>query len=75
MLTSLEAEGLIERRAGAGDKRAKVIRLTAAAKPAMKQIARIGNAVTAKLLQGIAADDLMVCVSVFAKILENIEAD
>src|SRR3954462_5137800 len=41
VLRDLEAEGLIERASGSADRRAKVIRLTPAAKPVMKQINRI----------------------------------
>ena len=73
VLRDLEAEGLIERQPGKSDRRAKVIRLTAAAKPVMREIERIQNTVRAKLLKGIAADDLSTCMSVFAKILVNMD--
>jgi MarR family transcriptional regulator for hemolysin len=73
VLRDLEAEGLIERAAGSADRRAKVIRLTAAAKPVMKQINRIQEAVRARLLRGIEPNDLTVCMAVFAQILANID--
>jgi MarR family transcriptional regulator for hemolysin len=73
VLRDLEAEGLIERAAGSSDRRAKVIRLTPAAKPVMKQINRIQDAVRARLLRGIDPEDLTVCMSVFAQILANID--
>ncbi|HEU4625746.1 MAG TPA: MarR family transcriptional regulator [Steroidobacteraceae bacterium] len=73
VLRDLEAEGLIERLPGKDDRRAKVIRLTAAAKPVMREIERIQNAVRARLLAGIDPDDLSTCLSVFAKILENMD--
>jgi MarR family transcriptional regulator for hemolysin len=73
VLRDLEAEGLIERASGSSDRRAKVIRLTPAAKPVMKQINRIQDAVRARLLQGIDPADLTVCMSVFAQILANID--
>jgi MarR family transcriptional regulator, transcriptional regulator for hemolysin len=73
ILRDLEAEGLIERLPGKGDRRAKVIRLTGAAKPVMRDIDRIQNTVRAKLLRGIAADDLSTCMAVFAKILANMD--
>src|SRR3954451_3384206 len=57
VLRDLEAEGLIERTSGSADRRAKVIRLTAAAKPVMKQINRIQEAVRAQLLRGIDPKD------------------
>jgi MarR family transcriptional regulator for hemolysin len=73
VLRDLEAEGLIERVAGSADRRAKVIRLTAAAKPVMKQINRIQEAVRARLLRGIDPKDLTVCMAVFAQILANLD--
>ena len=73
VLRDLEAEGLIERASGSADRRAKVIRLTPAAKPVMKQINRIADAVRARLLRGIDPDDLTVCMSVFAQILANVD--
>src|SRR4029450_4861974 len=73
VLRDLEAEGLIERLPGKDDRRAKVIRLTAAAKPGMGEIERIQNTVRAKLLKGISANDLSTCMSVFANILVNMD--
>lgn len=73
VLRDLEAEGLIERASGSADRRAKVIRLTAAARPVMKQINRIQESVRARLLRGIEPKDLTVCMAVFAQILANME--
>jgi MarR family transcriptional regulator for hemolysin len=73
VLRDLEEEGLIERASGSADRRAKVIRLTAAAKPVMKQINRIQDAVRAQLLRGIDPKDLTVCMAVFAQILANMD--
>jgi MarR family transcriptional regulator for hemolysin len=73
VLRDLEAEGLIERAPGSADRRAKVIRLTAAAKPVMKQINRIQESVRARLLRGIDPKDLTVCMAVFAQILANMD--
>jgi MarR family transcriptional regulator for hemolysin len=73
VLRDLEAEGLIERTAGSADRRAKVIRLTAAAKPVMKQINRIAESVRARLLRGIDPESLTVCMAVFAQILANMD--
>jgi MarR family transcriptional regulator for hemolysin len=73
ILRDLESEGLIERAEGAADRRAKVIRLTAAAKPVMREIDRIQNGVRTKLLKGISPRDLGTCMSVFAKILANMD--
>jgi MarR family transcriptional regulator, transcriptional regulator for hemolysin len=73
VLRDLEAEGLIERLPGKGDRRAKVIQLTDAAKPVMREIERIQNNVRARLLKGIDAEDLSRCMTVFAKILVNMD--
>jgi MarR family transcriptional regulator for hemolysin len=73
VLRELEADGLIARRAPAGDRRARVITLTAASKPLMQKINRIQNAVRASLLRGIDPRELASCLAVFAKILENAE--
>ena len=73
ILRDLEAEGLIERAAGRDDRRARVIRLTAAAKPVMRAIDRIQNRVRAQLLGGISPKDLGTCLGVFAKILANMD--
>lgn len=73
VLRDLEAEGLIERLPGRGDRREKVIRLTAAAKPVMREIDRIQNAVRARLLRGIDPRELGICLSVFAQILANMD--
>ena len=73
VLRDLEAEGLITRTAGSGDRRAKRITLTDAAKPLMREINGIQERVRAQLLNGIAAKDLTVCMTVFAKILSNID--
>lgn len=74
VLRDLEAEGLIERVNSQRDQRAKVIRLTPAARPVMRQIAKIQEAVRARLLDGIDAKDLGACMSVFASILSNMDA-
>ncbi len=73
VLDGLERDGLIERRARERDQRARVIRLTGAARPVLKDISRIGNAVSRRLLEGIPQRDLAICVAVFAQILDNFE--
>jgi MarR family transcriptional regulator for hemolysin len=73
VLRDLESEGLIERIPGRGDRRAKVIRLTEAAQPVMREIDGIQNTVRAQLLRGIDPEDLSTCMAVFAKILANMD--
>jgi len=74
VLRDLESEGLITRAAGHGDRRAKVIRLTKAAAPLMQKINRIQAGVRERLLRGIPARDLQMCMAVFARILSNIDS-
>ncbi len=69
VLRDLQSEGLIERVASQHDQRAKVIRLTAAADPVMRQIAAIQESVRKQLLRDISPEKLGVCMAVFAAIL------
>ncbi len=73
VLRDLEAEGLITRSSGDGDRRAKLIRMTEAAKPLLREINGIQETVRARLLRGIGAKDLAMCMAVFAKILSNMD--
>jgi len=74
VLRDLQSEGLIERVPSEHDQRAKVIRLTSAADPVMRQIGAIQEAVRKKLLKNIPPEHLGVCMSVFAAILANMDA-
>jgi MarR family transcriptional regulator, transcriptional regulator for hemolysin len=71
VLHDLEADGLIQRRAPKGDRRARVIALTSASKPLMKKINGIQNEVRAALVRDISKAELAACLTVFAKILRN----
>ena len=73
VLRDLQSEGLIERVPSRRDQRAKVIRLTRAADPVMRQIVAIQECVRRKLLRDIDPKDLGICMSVFAAILANME--
>jgi MarR family transcriptional regulator for hemolysin len=75
VLRDLQSEGLIERVPSQHDKRAKVIRLTRAADPVMRQIFAIQDTVRRKLLRDIDPRDLGICMSVFAAILANMDGD
>lgn len=74
VLRDLQSEGLIERVPSKHDQRAKVIRLTRAADPVMRQIGAIQEAVRRKLLRDIDPKDLGTCMSVFAAILANMDS-
>jgi len=73
VLRDLQSEGLIERVPSKHDQRAKVIRLTRAADPVMRQIVAIQESVRRKLLRDIDPQDLSTCMSVFAAILANMD--
>jgi MarR family transcriptional regulator for hemolysin len=73
VLRKLETDGLIRRRAPHGDRRARVIVLTAASRPLMQKINRIQNQVRARLLKNIDPAELAACLAVFAKILDNMD--
>jgi MarR family transcriptional regulator for hemolysin len=73
VLRDLESEGLITRSPGIGDRREKVIRLTEASKPLMRAVNQIQDRVRAQLLDGIGSKELAGCMTVFAKILLNID--
>jgi MarR family transcriptional regulator for hemolysin len=73
VLRDLQSEGLIERVPSEHDQRAKVIRLTSAADPVMRQIVAIQESVRKQLLRDIPAESLGVCMSVFAAILANMD--
>ncbi len=73
VLRDLQAEGLLERVSSQHDQRAKVIRLTRAAGPVLRQIATIQERVRKKLLQNIEPADLGACMTVFAAILSNMD--
>ena len=75
VLRDLQSEGLIERVSSQRDQRAKVIRLTRAADPVMRQIFAIQESVRRKLLRDIEPQDLGTCMSVFAAILANMDGD
>lgn len=73
VLRDLQSEGLIERVPSKHDQRAKVIRLTRAADPVMRQIVAIQESVRRKLLRDIDPKDLGTCMTVFATILANMD--
>jgi MarR family transcriptional regulator for hemolysin len=71
VLRDLEADGLIQRRAAKGDRRAKFIELTRASGPLMQRINQIQNSIRASLVKDISPEELAACLAVFAKILDN----
>ncbi len=75
MLNTLEQEGLVERRATPGDRRAKSIRLRGAAEEVLAKIAELSVPVREDILQDIDSDELRACLSVFGRIMARLERD
>ena len=69
LLDRLQEDGLIERRAAAEDRRAKTIHLTAAAKPLIRQLARMSERIRSHILGDISPEELRICVSVFDRLI------
>lgn len=68
----LEAEGLVERRAIAGDRRAKTVHLTSRAEPALAQIQAVVTRIGMHIFEGIDPDDIAVCLNVFDQIVAKL---
>lgn len=73
LLDGLEKQGLIERRAVAGDRRAYHVHLTAAADPVLEHINEISRRFREELLASIPIEDLNTCVAVMRHIGNRLE--
>jgi MarR family transcriptional regulator for hemolysin len=73
VLRELEAEGIIRRRASKEDGRARVIELTPGSKALMQRINEIQSSIRDALVKDISPAQLEACLTVFAKILENVD--
>lgn len=73
LLDGLESQGLIERRAVEGDRRAYHVHLTPAASPVLKDINCISHALRRELLADIPIEDLKTCVAVMKCIGNRLE--
>lgn len=67
-LDRLEAEGLIERRTEASDRRAKTVHLRAEAAPVLERIETTVAAVRAEIFSDISHAEVTTCLKVFEKI-------
>jgi MarR family transcriptional regulator for hemolysin len=75
LLDALEAAGLVTRREGESDRRAKVIELTAAGRRMVAQVEAVGEALRAEMLAGIPARDLAVATRVLERVGALLAAD
>ena len=67
-LDRLEAEGLIERRTEAADRRTKSVHLRAAATPVLERIEATAAAVRAEIFSDISSDEVATCLKVLEQI-------
>lgn len=74
LLDALEGQGLIERRAGEGDRRVKRIHLTRKAQPVLARITAISDALRGELLGGVSRADLVTAHRVLKTITDRLEA-
>ncbi len=73
MLDRLEKEGLVERRACAGDRRTKTIALKKRAAPFLKQMRDLTDQLRAEILQDIESCELSACVNLIRTLLPKLE--
>jgi MarR family transcriptional regulator for hemolysin len=67
-LDQLEDDGWVERRDEPGDRRAKRVFLTAKAKPALAQIARIGGDLRQELMQDSSEAEILACMALLGRV-------
>lgn len=68
----LESEGLVERRATSGDKRAKTVHLTAQAKPSLERIQAVVDNVRGAVFEGVDPKDIDICLAMFDRMNNNL---
>jgi MarR family transcriptional regulator for hemolysin len=73
ILDGLEKQGLIRRRATAGDRRAKQIVLAPAAMRQVAELEEISNALGRDMLKGVSARDLGAAVRVLGTVIGNLQ--
>lgn len=68
----LETEGLVERRATAGDRRARTIHLTERAEPSLVRIQDVVDSVREDLFRGVSPADTETCLAVLDRMTHNL---
>jgi MarR family transcriptional regulator for hemolysin len=71
-LDALQEQGLVERQAIKGDRRANAVALTDAAQPAIEEINKKAKVLRDRILSDIDPDDLAAAVRVFGKVAEKL---
>ncbi|AKX43771.1 MarR family transcriptional regulator [Thiopseudomonas alkaliphila] len=74
LLSALQAEGLVERKAALEDRRAKHIYLTELARQRIEQIDGIAAALRAQVFNGISAEQVELCQQLHQTMLVNLES-
>ncbi|WP_164549705.1 MarR family winged helix-turn-helix transcriptional regulator [Altericroceibacterium xinjiangense] len=74
MLATLEADGLVERLADPGDRRAKQLRITPSGEQALEEIFGIVEELRARLLEGVPPEMIEVLNSSLSGLLERLDA-
>jgi MarR family transcriptional regulator for hemolysin len=72
-LDALEAQGLVERSAAPGDRRAKLVRLTPAAEAVGTEVSAVVNSLRQRATSGLADAELVTAAEVIRKITSNLE--
>lgn len=73
LLDTLEEAGFLERRAAAGDRRAKTVHMTPAGETRMADVQDMTDTIRDHLLGDISDDELRLCEDVFRRIRDNAE--
>jgi MarR family transcriptional regulator for hemolysin len=73
LVDALEAGGWVERRTHQDDRRAKVVRLTPAARPVLDQAQGIVAELQNELFEGVDPGELAVCVRVLSQLTQRLD--
>ncbi len=74
-IDQLEQDGLVERRAAPGDRRAYLIHLTPAAKPHLAAIGKVAASIRAQALRGLDPQGAAVALAALRLIRDNLRGD
>jgi MarR family transcriptional regulator for hemolysin len=75
VLDSLETAGLVERRAEAGDRRAKAILLTTEGRAVIRQVEQVAQEVRDEALHGLSDGEIQRAYALLERICERLDSD